>query len=297
MIEFGRILCPVDFSEFSQRTVDHAVALAAWYKAQLTLLYVFVNRATMDVPPLELLPLERDRIADDMRALVGSPPESVKVDYRVREAIDVRAEILRQVDDLGADLVVMGSHGRSGFETLLLGSAAESVVRKAPCPVMVVPRRAGDADPREPVRYGRILCPVDFSEGSCKALRLALGLAQEASAHLTVLHSIERPPELGEFTSAADAVEVDRIRAAAEAACLQRLRSLIPAEARSYCTIETQVRQGPAYREILAVAAAERTDLIVMGVQGRGAFNLMVFGSNTARVMRGASCPVLTVRL
>jgi nucleotide-binding universal stress UspA family protein len=71
---------------------------------------------------------------------------------------------------------------------------------------------------------------------------------------------------------------------------------LIPSDARTYCTAETAVREGAAYREILKVAAECRTDLIVMGVQGRRAIDRFIFGSNTARVVRGATCPVLIVR-
>ena len=111
---------------------------------------------------------------------------------------------------------------------------------------------------------------------------------------LTVLHVIEVPPELREHPVSGD-FDVDRVRAAAEAESLRRLRELIPADARTSCTAETAVREGAAYREILKVAAERSADLIVMGVQGRRAINLLIFGSNTARVVRGATCPVLIV--
>jgi nucleotide-binding universal stress UspA family protein len=159
---------------------------------------------------------------------------------------------------------------------------------------MVVPRRAPDAAIGEPVQFRGILCPVDFSEGSTNALSYALNLAEEADAQLTVLHVIEIPPELRENPLSAG-FDVDGVRAAAEADALRRLRDLVPEQARSYCTVETAVREGAAYREILKVAAERRSDLIVMGVQGRGAVDLMLFGSNAARVVRAAACPVLVV--
>lgn len=202
MIEFERILCAVDFSEHSKRTVDHALALAGWYQARLTLLHVHLNRAVMDVPPLVLTPPERDRLVNGMRELAGSPPAGVSIDYQVSEAADVRQEILGRIADTRADLFVIGSHGHSGFRRFLLGSVTEHVVREARCPVMVVSPRAPDADPSAPVRFARMLCPVDFSDGSLKALDVALALAQEASAHLLVLHAIEYPPEFGDDASA-----------------------------------------------------------------------------------------------
>jgi nucleotide-binding universal stress UspA family protein len=119
-------------------------------------------------------------------------------------------------------------------------------------------------------------------------------VAEEADARLAILHVIELPPELREHPSNAD-FDVDAVRAAAEASGLRRLRELIPTEAQTFCTTETEVREGAAYREILKVAAERSADLIVMGVQGRGAIDLMVFGSNTARVVRAATCPVLIV--
>lgn len=128
-----------------------------------------------------------------------------------------------------------------------------------------------------------------------RALEHAMSMAEESDARLTVLHVIEVPPELRENPVSPE-FDVDRVRAAAEAACLQRLRELIPAEVRTYCTVETAVREGAAYREILKVAAEGSADLIVMGVEGRGALDRMVFGSNTARVVRAATCPVLIVR-
>ena len=77
---------------------------------------------------------------------------------------------------------------------------------------------------------------------------------------------------------------------------LRRLRELIQDEARTYCMIETAVREGAPFRqEYLRVAAEDHADLIVMGVQGRGAIDLAMFGSNSARVTRGATCATLVV--
>jgi universal stress protein A len=150
---------------------------------------------------------------------------------------------------------------------------------------MVVPPGASDRLPGEPVQFRRILCPVDFSDASLRALTYATTIAEEADARLTALHVIEMPPELRE-SPLSEGFDVDRIRAAAEAAGLQRLREVIPEEAPTYCTVETAVREGAAYREILKVAATQKVDLIVMGVQGRGPLDLVMFGSNTARVVR-----------
>jgi nucleotide-binding universal stress UspA family protein len=294
MINFSRILVPVDLSEFSQRAVDHAAAIAHWYDASMTVLFVFANMPVMDVPPLVLPDVERERIVEALREVTRQVPSGVSVDLQVREAYEVHREILAEAERIHADLVVLGSHGRSGVGRLLLGSVTEKVMREARGPTLVVPRRAPDTSPNEPVRFRRIVCPVDFSEGSLEALKYATSLAEEADAELTAVHVIEIPPELV-TRHGADPVDVDRIRAEAEAERLRELRALIPAAARTFCTVHTAVREGAAYREILRVAGETDADLIVMGVQGRGAVDLMVFGSNTARVTRSATCPVLIV--
>lgn len=294
-MEIGHILCPTDFSEFSLHALDHSAAIARWYQARLTVLYVFPNTPVMDLPPLVLDDATRERIASDLKRFTAGVPAGVPLDLRIQEAPNVHDEILAQAAAIPADLLVLGSHGRSGFQRWLLGSVTERLMRRAPCTTMVVPRRAPDTPPDAPVHFRSILCPVDFSDGSVVALEQAISLAEESDAHLSVLHVIEVPPELREHEILKD-FNVDSVRAAAEAESLRRLRAMIPEGARTYCTVETAVREGAAFREILKVAAEKRADLIVMGLLGRGAIDRFVFGSNTVRVARGAACPVLIVR-
>ena len=297
MIEIRRVLCPIDFSECSRHAVHHALALARWYGSSLTVLHVVANLPTMDVPGVPLTDVQRDRLAEEMRYFVGPTPPDVPVSLLVRESSDVRREILAAAHTLMSDLLVIGSHGRSGVERLLLGSVTEKVVRKSPCPVMVVPPRAQNAAGAGLIHGGRprILCAVDFSDASVGALEYAMSLAEEADADLSLLHVVEVPPELLEHIPVPDDFDVEQCHAAARAACLERLRALVPPSVRTYCHVETVAMEGAAYRQILKRSAEQKTDLIVMGVHGRGAVELLLFGSNTARVIRAATCPVLIV--
>ena len=295
MIRITRVLCPIDFSDISQHALDHAAAIAHWYQAKLTLLHVFVNLPTMDLPPAVLEEADRERLKTAVRKMTAGLPADVSVDVRVEQAESVHDEILGQLAATHADLLVLGTHGRSGFQRLFLGSVTEKLIRKATCPVLTVPPRAPDVRPDAPVQFRRILCPIDFSESSLSALAHALNMAEEADAHLTLLHVIEMPPELRETRIAAD-FDIDRIHAAAEVEARRRLLDLVPEQARTYCTVETAVVEGRAYRRVLQRAAEERADLIVMGVHGRGAIDLAVFGSTTHHVIRAATCPVLVVR-
>lgn len=301
MIEINRILCPVDFSEYSRHALDCAVALARWYGSQITALHVFPHRPPAIVPfglqvvqPGALPDTDRDVLLRHLEAFIEEQRrDNVRIEALLEEAPEVSREILRQADVLKADLIVIASHGRSGFERLLLGSITEKILRKSACPVMVVPPRLGEAL-ASGVSFKEILCPVDFSAASLRALTYAMSLAEESDGRLTAVHVIEVPPELY-ASPMPDFVNVAELRAAAEAESLRRLRALIPEAVRTYCTVETVVAEGRASREILQLAANRKTDLIVMGVQGRGAFDLLMFGSNTHHVIRAAACPVLTI--
>jgi nucleotide-binding universal stress UspA family protein len=296
MIRITQILCPVDFSEISQHAVDHAAAIARWYEARLTLLYVFANLPTLDLPPLVLEDSDRERLTTAMREMTvrvpsGGPP----IDFRIQEAGYVHDEILAQIASTRADLLVLGTHGRSGFQKLFLGSVTEKVMRKAPCPVLVVPPRAPDVPADAPVQFRRILCPIDFSESSLDALAYAINMAEEADARLTLLHVVDVPAVVSEEPAVFE-MNLDRIRQAAATNARQRLHGLVPEDARTFCTVETAIVEGRASPEILRQAAERQSDLIVMGVRGRGAVDRLFFGSTTHHVIRAATCPVLIVR-
>ena len=290
MIRIEHILCPVDFSEFSSRALHHAGALAYKHGARLTALHVV---PITDLPLPRLTDDDRRRLTDQVRDFGADLPGEVSFDIRVCEAPAAGREILRQATETRADLLVIGSHGRSGFERFLLGSVTEKVMRAAPCPTLVVPRRAGDVIVDEPVRFRRILCSIDFSPTSTHALHYTRCMVDEEGGQIILLHALEVPPEL-RANPLVEGYDVAKVRAGAEADCLRRLQQFVP-EIPPRCSVKTLVREGAAYREILTVAAERSVDLIVMGVHGRGAMDLLAFGSNTARVSRAATVPVLIV--
>jgi len=294
MISISHILCPIDYSEISHHALAQAAAIARWYEARLTVLYVFPNLPTMDAPLL-LNEGDRERLMSQMREFASGVPSTVALDFRLQEAGFVHEEIVKQIEATQADVLVLGTHGRSGFQRLFLGSVSEKVIRKVTCPTVIVPPRAPDAAVDARVQFHRILCPVDFSESSLDALTYAINFAEEADARLTLLHVIELPQALSEEPTAID-VDMPRIREEAVARARQRLNGLIPEQASTYCTPEVTVVEGRAYREILRQAMEGRSDLIVMGVHGRGALDLLVFGSTTHHVIRASTCPVLIIR-
>jgi len=298
VVEFKKILCPVDLSDLSVRTLAYAAAVANWYDGHLTALHVVPSFAPMDVrtglEPVGLVyPVAQDEVLEQLRQTVAAAGLGEGTVALMAEAGEAAATVVDQALATRADLLVMGTHGRSGFDRFLLGSVAEKVLRKAPCPVLTVPPHAPATPPSE-VALRTILCPVDFSAAALEAFGFALDLARRSDASVVLVHAIEflaeeEPLETAHFN-------VPEFRSYLLTDARQRLESLVSGEPRLNRGVRTVVVVGRAHHGILHIAAAEGADLIVMGAQGRGGAALALFGSTTQQVVRGATCPVLTVR-
>jgi nucleotide-binding universal stress UspA family protein len=297
VIQIRRILCPVDFSEFSRRALDHAAALSRWYEGELTVLHVSPLTPTvfgLEPAPSEamLAPFDREAVGRELLTFVGKTAERSPAPQLCVLAGPTVGTILSLAAETATDLIVLGTHGRTGFERFMLGSVTEKVVRKAPCAVLTVPRRAQGAPER--ALFGRILCGVDFSDASRKAVDYAMSLAQEAKAHVTLLHVVEWLPD--ESFSKYPQFDVDHYRRTLLTDARAKLEQLVPEDARNWCEPDTRLVSGKPYSELLRIAGEERSDLIVLGVHGRGPVDRMLFGSTTQAIVRQAACPVLTVR-
>jgi nucleotide-binding universal stress UspA family protein len=239
--------------------------------------------------------VDREQLLADTKAFAETErAPGVTIDTVVREG-NTAGEILDQAATMKADLLVIGTHGRSGFERLLLGSVAEKVLRKATCPVMTVPKALPDAVPAGPVVYKRILCPVDFSDSSLHALEYALSMAQEADGQLTVLHVVAHEFEYSPDIEYNSGMTIGDFWKEREDDLHRQLQDVV-AGAPEFCRVERLMTHGKPWREVLRVATEQQSDLIVMGVQGRGPADLLFFGSTTQHVVREAPCPVLTLR-
>jgi nucleotide-binding universal stress UspA family protein len=299
VVEFKHILCPIDLSEISSRALAYAAALTRWYGARLTVLHVVPTFDPVQVRSQALTgavrieyPVPReDVLAEVMRVAIDQAGVARDATFAV-ESGDPITTIVDQALATSADLVVMGTHGHRGFKRFLLGSVAEHLLRKAPCPVMTVPPHAR-AETATAVTFETILCPIDFSPAAMQAFGLALDLARQAHGAVTLFHVIEwlsehEPRAQTLFTVGEAPLMIEHAQ--------ERLRSLVTGESAEWCAIAPQVVAGRPYRKIIEAAESGSADLIVMGAQGLGGVRLVLLGSTTQQVVRGASCPVLTVR-
>ncbi len=140
---FKKILCPVDFSEFTKEVIAYAADISKRYGAELHVLHVIPNLTYFTpyesfLTPENLVAIEKniqDDVDRDFKKVLG------RVDIDVRKAVRTGVafvEIIDYAKTEGIDLIVMGTHGRSGIEHILIGNVAEKVVRKSPCPVMTI---------------------------------------------------------------------------------------------------------------------------------------------------------------
>jgi nucleotide-binding universal stress UspA family protein len=213
--------------------------------------------------------------------LVGLPNETI-----IERNTGVWPALESAIKELSIDLIVVGTHGRTGAQKLLLGSVAEEIFRRSHVPVLTI----GPSEKRgahRGARFHHVLFATDFSEDSLAAAGYALSMAQENEAKLTLLH-VMKEPELFDKTAE------DRISSASF-----RLHEIVPEAAESWCRPDTVVRFGTAADRILDVAKDRDVDLIVLGVRG----NRGVPGAATHleratahKVVVHAPCPVLTVR-
>jgi nucleotide-binding universal stress UspA family protein len=298
MLAVRRILCPIDFSGFSDRALGFAAAVARWQGAEIHGLHVLPILAEAWAFPLAVdaaagEPLSPAAFRDRLKArLARAQAADLVVECHIRQG-GAAHEIVAYARGAAMDLIVMGTHGRSGVERLVLGSVTENVLRHAPCPVLTIPRTEPPTPSAGPP-FQRILCAVDFEPSSPPTLSLALTLAQQAAAELILVHVAE--PFFDAEIASRMHVPLEAYRRFVETELRTQLAQLVPSEASDWCRPREVVRIGTPWTEIVHAADESRADLIVMGLHaGRGAVDRILFGSTTQQVLRHTACPVLTV--
>ena len=299
---FQQILCPIDFSDGSQHAIQYATALARLHKSVLTVLHVapapFMTPALPSLDRSATDVAEIRRLGAEAATLFESATQAgIKVEVLIESGQPAR-QILTRAAAVPADVIVLGTHGASGFEHLMLGSVAEKVLRKATCPVFTVPPHAQFTTG---AMFKKLVCAVDFSEWSLAALDEACALAGDARGSVTAVHVIEWPwheppaPHLEGLPPEQAAALLD-YRRYMETMAKSRLDAVTEDVGRGRCRIETRVAHGKPYAELLCAVEREHADLIVIGVHGRSALDVFFFGSTTHQIVRRAPCPVLTLR-
>ncbi len=284
MMTLEKIFCPTDLHSSHNEALSYALALAKDHEAKLYVCHVAEVEALSDEAVLKLRAQLSETVQrhcfHDSAGRAGLPDWEPII--AIGDATDVVPRIAAQRH---ADLIVMHSR-RQTYAATLLGSTAEVVSRTAPCPVLVTHPDEHDWVNTETgeIRLKNILMAYDFSNDSEVALTLALFFAEEYQAALHLLHVIPTSSETAKGTTE----ELEKITL--------ELQDAIPEDAQLWCEVNTAVREGVPYREILEYADEYEIDLICLGVSGVGGELQTPFGSHLEPVLRQASSPVLIAR-
>ena len=275
---FTRILLVTDFSECSEVAVPFARLMAERYNASVVAAHIITGVGATNAETAAHATGETQNPGEaQMQEFLGRNTLGEVPVETVIERGPVAEVLASVIEGKGIDLVVVGTHGRSGVGKLLLGSVAQRIFNVAPCPVLTVSARAGR--PSEAAgKFARILYPTDFSAESLTALPYALSLAKVDGSTLILLYAgSELPPQemLPEY--------------------YRRLNALIPQEASTWCRSDTLVSAGDPADEILKAVSEQNADLIVISAQrAEGALNVPL--TTAYQVVAHAHCPVLRVR-
>jgi len=289
---FKSILCPIDFSDFSAAAYQYAVSVASYYEARIVAMHVV---ETWKYPFADYAAHEAD-YAKFCSALNEGGEVQLQQFVKQYSVGGLRPELMVHQGNApncivscaqkqNMDVIVMGTHGRSGFDRLVLGSTTDRVLRKAACPVLVVSNsshQALDTGPDGRHRLSRVVYCTDFSNNSEQARGFAISLATEYSAELTLLHVAEDPAN----RARAEAIIAERT---------QQLEKLVSETERKHLNVRSAVRFGKAYEEIGRYATEEQASLIIMTARGGDAVDRAIFGSTTYRVIQLGPCPVLAI--
>lgn len=295
-IAINDILFATDFSPISEAAMPFARAVARHYLAKLHLLHVLAPATYLPVQPepytaaapalaREYFELARDEAERKLAHLYDRGQlAGILWDVTIREG-EIAREIAAAITERHVDLVVLGTHGRSGFRKLLLGSVAEEVFRTATCPVLTAGPKLVRGN-EHGINIRNILCATDFSESAQRVVPFACGLAEDHGAVLTWIHVAPGSPDELPF----------RRRMVLEDA-RRKLNALKPGACNG--SSEVLVEFGAASERILATANEHHPDVIIMGVRGLGAIaagSTHLPGGTTVKVICQAPCPVLTIR-
>ena len=288
---FKKVLCPIDFSPRSDHALQVAVRMAAKANAELVLVHVW------DLPPLisTKYPLAADAVQlmmhDQERGLAVASRDAsrlgaTRVTTSLLSGVAWEQIVQLATRDTDFDLVVIGTHGRTGIARVLLGSVAERVARHASCSVLAV-RPRGDVK-----AFEHVLCPIDFSDSSRQAVARAAELATPGGAGITLFHAIELPGIYsGEKPPSDLFAEADELTDALIEQWAADLRTKVSVP------VTTLVQTGSPGALALDVLDNDSSyDLVVVGSQGRTGLRRVLLGSVAEKIMRGAPCPVLVAR-
>lgn len=291
--KFNRILVPTDFSDTAQSALDAAAVIGAWYRSAIDIVTV-VDATVYAYAGYPFAPLATELSRSAETALSGLKLPAAAKGLNVSRFVlsgTAAHEIVAHAERSGADLVVIGTHGRGTVGRILLGGTADKVLHSAKCPVLVTKPAKGKAAPRKIKGVKRVLFPTDFSDCANQALKRAIAITEDFDAELYILHVVDDSIITTHVQKEREIILKDLRNHA-----LEQMKQGLPAELLQNFETIGAVKRGEPGKAIAAYAETHECDLIVMGSHGRSGLGRMLLGSVTDKVVRLSKCPVMVER-
>jgi nucleotide-binding universal stress UspA family protein len=285
------ILVPIDFSPASLYAIEWAKFIARRTRAMIHFVnvhdfaYPVVNGLT---PPLIGSEAEiKDQLHTDLQKVALSQDlRQAAFHVRAGRAVEQICEVASEIQ---ADLIVLSTHGRTGWERAFLGSTAEKILRHAPCPVFVARERRTRR--KAEVQLKKIVVPVDFSECAARGLDYAIGLAQAFRARLALINVIQLHHDLPPVVIYSQS----KINRWAREVARAHMADLLRATNFGGVKVETEIKIGSPAQKVCRYASKAAADLIVTSTHGRTGLPHVFIGSVAEHMVRYAKLPVLVV--
>lgn len=276
----GAIACPIskrqtlmvasDGSDFSDNAIQQAIYLAKICSSRLIAISVVKTNLEFESVLPHIVEKEEGEAFKHLESAKGkAAEEGVECEIIVTLGEEPYQDIIRHAERNTVDMIIMGTHGRTGLKRLMMGSVTAKVIGHAPCNILVLPLHAS-------IECRHVLIATDGSPYGEAAASEALGIAKRCGSTLTIVSVASSEEEI-----ASARIHVDRVSEAAE---------------REGIHYEAVVTTGKPYEAIVETARSKKADLIVLGSHGRTGLERLLMGSVTERVIGHAECAVLVVK-
>ena len=301
-LRLRRILVPIDFSPESLKTLRYAKRLSERFGAKLHLVHVLTPLSSSFVPRrTPLPPISSQELAADARERLRELAAEFSLPMRPRPYSVASGRIADEISNVArvtrAELIAIATRGYTGLKRAFLGSTTESVVRSAPCPVLVVrenERRSESQRARKaPLEFRKILVPLDFSEASRLGLEYALSFAQKFHATLVLFHAVVVSGLV--LSSRYTAVQLPTLIATQQDHAKREMEELRKVISQRGGAVEVKIVVGSPVEQIAKQVARAGVDVIITSTHGRSGLSRAFIGSTAERIVRYATCPVLVV--
>ena len=320
-MEPKKIMCAVDFSDFTHMIVSYGKSLASEYDARLYLCHIVPTLMVSGHMPsyIDYAGIERDH-TQNARDRLEEIAENFDIQCDIMVSVGHPADEIEQIArQNNIDMVIAATNGGSGMIRFLAGSVTNKLAKILSCPLLVLHAKDDGrvSQKKEKIKLNRILVGCDFSQDSRLAFDYALSLAQEFQTQLYLAHVVSpmEPVELmvpdpvmfetnplsgwtgsGVKVPEKSTDEAGQKRTTWLKQIETRLSEMLPEDGGNWCTPVTVVLEGQPYQELIDYAGKINADMIVLGIRGHSLLEKFLVGSTTDRVISRASCPVLAVR-